>query len=446
ATAPAGFQFVACGGSATIGSPPTSASQPVTVPSGGTGTATFYVAPATVPSQTLAGHIFDCTAGIPTSSERLGGALSAAGPQNVPAISNPLAPTSVSAGTYTMTASAPAGFQFVPCGGSATVGSPPTSATATVVVPVGGSGTGVFYVAPATVPSQTIAGNIFDCTTGTPTTDQVTGGSLAATGPQTLTAQANPLPPTNVAAGTYSMTATAPPGYQFVTCGASATPGTPPTTASTTVTVPPGGAGTGTFYVAAVPVTVSATKTNNAGGTFAQSGTSNTPGGDVTFQVTFTNTSAVPVVVKSVTDAWPAQAPFSPTCSTAVVGTVLAPGASATCQFTVANYVPPAGTFVTNTASVTTCQLTNPVNCVTASPTSTVNSVAVLGEQITQPPTTTPAAPAPVPTQVLGNQLSFTGAPSALPNLIRLAVLLMTAGFGLTLFARLRRRRGTGPT
>jgi hypothetical protein len=56
---------------------------------------------------------------------------------------------------------------------------------------------------------------------------------------------ANPLGPTPVAAGDYTMTATAPPGYMLVQCGGTANP---PDTEK--VTVPPGGAGVGIFYVA----------------------------------------------------------------------------------------------------------------------------------------------------------------------------------------------------
>jgi hypothetical protein len=101
-------------------------------------------------------------------------------------------------------------------------------------------------------PTQTIAGDIFLCTAnGSPTTTEVTGGTLAATGPQTVTAQANPLAPTSVADGGYTMTAVAPDGYDLVVCGGTATIGVDGQTASEPVTVPSGGTGVGLFYVAA---------------------------------------------------------------------------------------------------------------------------------------------------------------------------------------------------
>lgn len=89
---------------------------------------------------------------------------------------------------------------------------------------------------------QTIAGHIYLCNNGMQTTTEVPGGTLGATGPQTVPTQPNPLGPVSVAAGTYTMTETNPPGYQLAAaCGT--------TSNSQTVTVPSGGAGTGIFYV-----------------------------------------------------------------------------------------------------------------------------------------------------------------------------------------------------
>lgn len=78
------------------------------------------------------------------------------------------------------------------------------------------------------------------------TTTEVSGGTLGATGPQTAPTQPNPLGPVSVAAGTYTMTETNPPGYQLAAdCG---------TTSNTqTVAVPSGGAGVGIFYVEKPP-------------------------------------------------------------------------------------------------------------------------------------------------------------------------------------------------
>jgi hypothetical protein len=108
-------------------------------------------------------------------------------------------------------------------------------------------------------PTQTIAGDIFLCTAdGSPTTTEVTGGTLAASGPQMVTSQANPLAPTSVADGGYTMTAVAPDGYDLVVCGGTATIGADGQTGSEPVTVPSGGTGVGLFYVA--------TPTDQAGG------------------------------------------------------------------------------------------------------------------------------------------------------------------------------------
>ena len=162
ATAPPGYQLVVCGGSSTPNSSGSSATESVTVPSGGAGVGIFYVVPVT---QTIAGHIYLCTNGTPTTTEESGGTLAASGPSTLSATPNPLAPTGVNAGGYTMTATAPPGYQLVVCGGSSTPNSSGSSATESVTVPSGGAGVGIFYVVPVT---QTIAGHIYLCTNGEP--------------------------------------------------------------------------------------------------------------------------------------------------------------------------------------------------------------------------------------------------------------------------------------
>jgi hypothetical protein len=211
------------------------------------------------PVQTIAGHIYLCNDGNPTTTEESGGTLAASGPTTVPAAANPLAPTSVPAGGYTMTATSPPGFQLVPCGGSSTPDGSGSSATEPVTVPSGGAGVGIFYVTPLT---QTIAGHIYLCNAGAGTTNEVSGGTLAASGPTTVPATANPLAPTSVGAGGYTMTATTPKGYTLVTCGGSSTPMAGGSSATEPVTVPSGGAGVGIFYVAA-PVTQAAVVTSS---------------------------------------------------------------------------------------------------------------------------------------------------------------------------------------
>ncbi len=95
--------------------------------------------------------------------------------------------------------------------------------------------------------TQTISGHIYSCANGKPTTTEVPGGTLAVTaGPATIPAQPNPLLPTNVPAGTYTMAETSPPGYHLVACNGVPNSPTQP------VVVPAGGAGVGIFYVARV--------------------------------------------------------------------------------------------------------------------------------------------------------------------------------------------------
>ena len=68
------------------------------------------------PTGTIAGHIYLCSNGTQTTSEVPGGMLGAIGPQSVSTQPNPLEPTTVDAGTYTTTATAPSGYQLSACG------------------------------------------------------------------------------------------------------------------------------------------------------------------------------------------------------------------------------------------------------------------------------------------------------------------------------------------
>ncbi len=300
ATAPPGYTLVACTGSSTPDSSGSTATESVTVPSGGAGVGIFYVVPVPV-SQTIAGHIYLCVNGAPSTTEQSGGTLAASGPTTLSATPNPLAPTQVNAGGYTVTATAPPGYTLVACTGSSTPDSSGSTATESVTVPSGGAGVGIFYVVPVPV-SQTIAGHIYLCVNGAPSTTEQSGGTLAASGPTTLSATPNPLAPTQVNAGGYTVTATAPPGYTLVACTGSSTPDSSGSTATESVTVPSGGAGVGIFYVVASTAVVTNPTT---GTTPTNSGGSGNP-------TTGTPAAATPAVPIPAATTPPALVPATP--------------------------------------------------------------------------------------------------------------------------------------
>ena len=221
----------------------------VTLPGG----CTALPPPPPPPVQSISGHIYNCPADTATTTEVPGGTLGATGPQTVATGPNPLASTSVAAGGYTMTATPTDGYTLVACGGTSVPDTGGTSAAEPVTVPSGGSGVGVFY---ETAIVQSISGHIYNCQTGTTTTTTAaTGGTLGATGQQTVVVAGAPLASTSVLAGGYTMTATPPAGYTLVACGGSSVPNTAGTSATVPVDVPAGGSGAGVFYVAQVSTT-----------------------------------------------------------------------------------------------------------------------------------------------------------------------------------------------
>jgi hypothetical protein len=115
-------------------------------------------------------------------------------------------------------------------------------AGARAIVPRCGPGTG------------TISGHIYLCTAGSPTTTEISGGTLAATGPTPVATRPNPVTANVVTAGSYTMSAGSPDGFTFVLCGGTATIGSTGQTASESVVVPSGGGGAGLFYVTGPPV------------------------------------------------------------------------------------------------------------------------------------------------------------------------------------------------
>ena len=105
--------------------------------------------------------------------------------------------------------------------------------------------------------------------------------------------------------------------------------------------------------VAPPVLTLNVVKTNDANGNGGYSGDETTmvPAASVPFQIAVTNTSDVSIAIDTVTDAVGATLiPIS--CVPALVGSTLAPGATATCGFTLAGYSPPDGQSKTNTVTV----------------------------------------------------------------------------------------------
>jgi len=158
-----------------------------------------------------------------------------------------------------------------------------------------------------------------------------------------------------------------------------------------------------------ISIVVDKTNDGNGDGTFTKEETG-TVGNAVEFRVTVTNTSAVNVVIASISDVWPDVVAFQPACEAQFIGLTLTPGQSATCEFTVTNYVPTAAQGAkVNTATVGVCEDQDVNNCTSAQSTSTVRGLEVL------PFVTTPT---PQP-----QTLPRTGAPNTGG--------LVAAGFGL---------------
>jgi hypothetical protein len=166
------------------------------------GTRTWYSGiRATVPGcggilPTIAGDIYLCPAAGATTIEVPGGTLAAVGPQTLVAQPNPMLPTPVLSGDYTMTAGNPSGYIFVACGGSAVVAS--NGLSATEVLPVfigdtgqipdtvsGGGGVGIFYVTTVTAPAGA-GGGANDPTASGLTSAQTTPGPAQAASSVTL--------------------------------------------------------------------------------------------------------------------------------------------------------------------------------------------------------------------------------------------------------------------
>ena len=169
--------------------------------------------------------------------------------------------------------------------------------------------------------SQSIAGHIYLCDNSHPSTTEIPGGTLASTGPQTLGASPNPLPVTKVAPGTYTMTATPPPGYVLVACGGASSLNSGGTSATEGVVVPVGGSGVGIFYVTNSAPSLSLVK-------YASQSSFDAAGQTINYDYVVTNTGDVTLAAIEVVDAHVGLNGLSCPDST------LAPAATETCSAT----------------------------------------------------------------------------------------------------------------
>jgi hypothetical protein len=168
---------------------------------------------------------------------------------------------------------------------------------------------------------QSIAAHIYLCNNTLPTATEVPGGTLASTGPQTLGSSPNPLPSTEVAPGTYVVTAMPPPDYALVACGGTSAPVSGGTAATEAVAVPAGGSGVGIFYVTNSAPALTLVKSATESSYYAA-------GQTINYGYLVTNTGNVTLSAVGVVDAHAGLTGLSCPDST------LAPAATETCSAT----------------------------------------------------------------------------------------------------------------
>ena len=299
ATAPAGSYLTSCN----TGNDPSA--QMLAMQAGGSYTVDFYAAPP----PTLAVHIYLCD-GHGGSTEVPDGTVVVT--QNsatvIPSARTPMSATSEPPGTYTVTATAPSGYYLVPCDLGA-------SSSVNVTLQAGEPSAANFYVS---LP-PTVSAHIYLCSGGaTPTGTEVPQGQVVVTGSggAQVAGGNNPLAPTPEAPGSYTITATAPPGYYLTTCYTNSPPSNSPPSPET-FSLLPGGAGSGVFYAATQTPSVTTLASSadpsilRQGVTYTATVTSvdGTPPGTVAFSdsgVAIAGCTAVPVVSISATCTPPA--------------------------------------------------------------------------------------------------------------------------------------------
>jgi uncharacterized repeat protein (TIGR01451 family) len=426
ATAPADYHFVTCGvGGVTIGTP-TSASQNTNVPVNGTGTAIFYVAPnpknpnlviskSASATTVTAGDSFDYTLswsntgqgvannakvtdaipaglGIGTITPSVG-TCSTAG-QNVTCnLGNVAAGAQGTVKIHVSTSAASCGKTtntgVISADNNAAVNSNPVdvivvcpnpslnltkSASATTV----NAGDSFDYTLVVTSTGATAATNVV-VTDAIPNGLGIAGasstsGSCTVSG-QNVTCNVGDLAAANAANGTKSATITVNITTSTAVCGK--VPNTGHASAGNVSNVD----SNEVDVTINCPVNGNLDKTNDADGdgSFHKDETAPLPGMDTPFRAVLTNTSAIPVVIDSIEDAWTdatGALSISPQCAQAFVGQTVAPGQSLTCDFVVPNYSPAAGASLTNEITVNVHDAGNPGKTKTLKSTSTVNTAA----------------------------------------------------------------------
>jgi hypothetical protein len=129
----------------------------------------------------------------------------------------------------------------------------------------------------------------------------------------------------------------------------------------------------GETYVPVDDITLGVVKTNDAdrNSTYTDDELASAPGQDVAFRAVVTNTSTVPVVLDTISDAFGGN---SQAVCADLIDDVLAAGASTGRTFTLTGYAPAAGAALVNTVTVTGHQQDFPTNTAQAQDTSQVRS------------------------------------------------------------------------
>ena len=318
----------------------------------------------TTPGTSMAADIYLCSATGASTAEVTGGGLSLAGPTTLASSANPLAPTPVAAGTYLISATAPAGYQFVTTCPGAAAATPPvtltgataTGATATATVPAGAAATAVFYVVP-TAPGlglSVLAGS----DAADPGGASVAPTATAARPGEAFTEQVTISNTDSQAVRIASVTAAANGGTPAAVCqqlvGTTLVPGQslrcqfpdqapagPGASHTSTVTVsatnvPPDQAG-GSVSATASSVVLTGpgaglAATSDASGTGYGVSEAAAPGAtSVPYRLVVLNPNASPATVIGLSDS---RATTTTAVCSSLVGRTVAPGQSVTCDFT----------------------------------------------------------------------------------------------------------------